>query len=260
MNNVDDGTGNLETRIKLIRATSLGNYSWDSHSNGISNDWTQTDLKDELNGDYLDLSLTENTTWYNGDYSLKTAIFDISKRLTSVAQAQIGDAKWYLGGHNLSADRVPSIMYTKERGTEVFGSTEGQTCYDVCPRATEWTGKVALVYPSDYGYATAGGNTTNRSTCIGSLTTYSNSSGESWTNSSYSDCKNNDWLKPSSGTNWSLSPYTKQSRYTFYVRSNGTVDGFYAYSAYGVLPAVYLRSGVTITGGNGTPENPYVFS
>ena len=30
MNNVDDGTGKKESRIKLIRTTSLGYYSWDT--------------------------------------------------------------------------------------------------------------------------------------------------------------------------------------------------------------------------------------
>ena len=74
-------------------------------------------------------------------------------------------------------------MYVNERGTTVYSG-----------RPTEWTGKVALIYPSDYGYATAGGQTTARSACIGTLSTYSNSSGETWQNSSYSDCKNNDWI------------------------------------------------------------------
>ena len=58
MNNVDDGTGNLESRLKLIRANSLGTYSWDTSNSSINsgygiNGWTQADLKTELNGDYL---------------------------------------------------------------------------------------------------------------------------------------------------------------------------------------------------------------
>ena len=69
MNNVDDGNGKKETRIKIIRITSLGNYSWDtSDSNADSgygiNDWTGADLMHELNGDYLNTSLSANTKWY----------------------------------------------------------------------------------------------------------------------------------------------------------------------------------------------------
>ena len=40
----------------------------------------------------------------------------------------------------------------------------GTTVYS--ERPTKWTGKIALAYPSDYGYATAGGTTTNRASCL----------------------------------------------------------------------------------------------
>jgi len=265
MNNVDDGTGNLETRIKLVRATSLGNYSWDSSASGVNsgygiNDWTQADLMNELNGDYLDTSLQANTNWYNGQKDKKEATFDITKGLGTVAQGLIGNTKWYLGGHNTEAERIPSTMYTLERGTKVWGSTSGQTCNDgACPRATEWTGKVALIYPSDYGYATAGGTTTNRNACIGTLSTYNNSSGETWSNSSYSDCKNNDYLKPSSGYNWLLSPISSNSNYAFIVSNAGFVANGITGNTNGVLPAVYLKSEASISGGNGSVSEPYEF-
>jgi len=262
MNNIDDGTGNLETRIKLIRATSLGNYSWDSSeiNNGYGvNDWTQADLKNELNGDYLDTSLVSNPNWYNGGYNEKNAIFDISKRLGTGAQELIGDAKWYLGGHYKQADRIPSTTYTKERGTTTWSTSH--SCSDgACPRATEWTGKVALIYPSDYGYATAGGTTTNRSVCIGTLSAYNSSSGETWYNNSYSDCKNNDWLKPSSGSYWMLSPYSNSAYIAYMASVHGYVDYYNTGFNSAVLPAVYLKSSVSISGGSGTPTDPYILS
>ena len=254
MNNVDDGTGNQETRIKLVRATSLGNYSWDTSDSSVNggygvNDWTQADLKNELNGDYLNTSLNANTNWYNGSNNTQTATFDYTKRLSASAQDLIDNAKWYLGGFETQEDRITTTMYTKERGTTTW--TTSHTCNDgACPRATEWTGKVALIYPSDYGYATAGGTTTTRSDCIRTVTTYS------WNNSGYSDCKNNDWLKPSSGYNWLLSPTSNYAGNAFYVLNSGYVNnGTRTHSA--VLPAVYLGSGVTISGGNGSPEKPY---
>jgi hypothetical protein len=54
---VDDGTGNYEQRIKIIRDSSLGAYSWDSKKNGVgsstnnygSNDWTDSQLMMMLN-------------------------------------------------------------------------------------------------------------------------------------------------------------------------------------------------------------------
>ena len=256
MNNVDDGTGNLETRIKLIRNDSLGSYSWDSSASNINegkgiNDWTQADIKNELNGDYLDTTLTENTNWYNGENNAQTGVFDITKRLSLTAQSLIGDAKWYLGGHYTEEDRVPSIMYTKEREIEVWGNPTG-TCNDgACPRATEWTGKVALIYPSDYGYATAGGAGTSRSDCIGTIIN------SNWNNSSYDDCRNYDYLKPSSGYNWLLSPFSFGARSAFGVVETGRIAQGFTYRTINVLPAVYLKSAVQISGGNGSINNPY---
>ena len=63
--------------IKLVKSETLGNYSWDTSQSGVNsgwgiNDWTQSDLKNELNGDYLNSNLTENTTWYNGQNNKKT--------------------------------------------------------------------------------------------------------------------------------------------------------------------------------------------
>ena len=254
MNNVDDGTGNKETRIKLIRHDALGNYSWDSSSSNVNygngvNDWTQADLKNELNGDYLNTSLNANTNWYNGQNNAQTGVFDYTKRLNAAAQNLIGDAKWHLGGFTYGAngeDMIAATMYTKERGTTVWGSTSGQTCEDAaCPRATSWTGKVALIYPSDYGFATTGGTTTNRSSCIGTIST------GVWYG--YSDCYLNNWIS----YQWALSPtlyspYDSFFVHGYYVNYSGTS---YAYPVY---PAVYLQSGVTISGGNGSPENPYV--
>ena len=46
------------------------------------------------------------------------------------------------------------MLYEKERGTTVYSE-----------RPTKWTGKIGLMYPSDYGYATSGGSTTNREAC-----------------------------------------------------------------------------------------------
>ena len=103
----DNGTGNLETRIKLIRNDALGNYSWDTSDSSVNygygvNDWTQADLMQELNGDYLNTSLNANTNWYNGYNNEQTGVFDYTKRLGTSAQSLIGDTKWYLGGQVLT--------------------------------------------------------------------------------------------------------------------------------------------------------------
>ena len=56
-NNIDNGSGTKETRIKLIRDEPIGKYSWDNKPSGTgsstseygSNDWTDSTLKEVLN-------------------------------------------------------------------------------------------------------------------------------------------------------------------------------------------------------------------
>ena len=255
MNNVDDGTGNQETRIKLVRNDALGNYSWDTSASNVNsgwgvNDWTQADLKNELNGDYLNTSLNANTNWYNGRNNAQTGVFDYTKRLSATAQSLIGDAKWYLGGigyytfNETTGEGTASKFYTAERGTYVCGGENGEYCYDgACPRATEWAGKVALFYPSDYGFA-VGGNV--RSTCLEkNLDMYIDD-----------NCNKNDWIYLAFTSQWFLTPYSYSNPYIVlgldnFIGNSDTSD------TKGVHPTVYLGSGVIISGGNGTPENPF---
>ena len=245
MNHVDDGTGKKETRIKLIRNDSLGNYSWDSSDSTVNsgwgiNDWTQADLMKELNGDYLNNNLTANTYWYNGQNNQKTEIFDYTKRLSLHTQNIIGNAKWYLGGNN-NEYSTASEFYIAERKNNVWGSTSGQTCNDgACPRATSWTGKVALAYPSDYGFAIGG---TVRDACLEKMLFDYTSN----------DCYSNQWL-PSSV----LLTSSSSSKYkTSFLNSTGNIFFDRVIRNETVVPVVYLKSWVRITGGQGTPENPY---
>ena len=107
------------------------------------------------------------------------------------------------------------------------------------------------MYPSDYGYATAGGSTTNRQTCL-------NTELYSWDD--YDDCFNNDWLYTGS-YQWTLTPDSSYSNDVFNVRSTGRV---YVNSANGtnhaVFPALYLNSNVKISGGEGTESSPFTLS
>ena len=45
MNNIDNGTGKKESRIKIIRDEPIGNYSWDYDASGnYDNDWSTSTL------------------------------------------------------------------------------------------------------------------------------------------------------------------------------------------------------------------------
>ena len=108
------------------------------------------------------------------------------------------------------------------------------------------------MYPSDYGYATSGGSTSNRTSCL-------NKELYSWDDSSYSDCNNNDWLYNSSNLQWTVSPNANSSSASGVVGVGyrGLVRTDSANAAGLVRPSVYLISKTSILGGEGTLENPY---
>ena len=247
-NNIDNGSGTKETRIKLIRDEPIGEYSWDNKPSGTgsstslygSNDWTDSTLKEVLNnGPYWNRTSGNCPSGSNG----ATTSCDFSTNgLTEEAKSMISDAVWNLGGSSTNNDVTASMFYERERGIEVYND-----------RPTKWTGKIGLMYASDYGYATSGGSTTNRETCLNTVL-------YNWDSSSVSECYNNDWLYNGSNRHWTLTPTARVSSYVFYVGSDGYLRYNDASYAHGVSPALYLNSNVKISGGSGTEESPYTLS
>ena len=232
-------------RLKLIRATTIGSYSWDNKPSGTgsstssygSNDWTDSNLKEVLNnGAYY--NRTSGTCPYGSNGATTSCDFT-SNGLTEEARNQIDTITWKLGGTSNYNSTNTIQFYTYERGTTVYTG-----------RPTEWQGKVGLMYPSDYGYATSGGSTSNRTSCL-------NKELYNWDSSSYSDCKNNDWLYNSSAVQWTLAPYSSISRDVFRVYTTGYVNSNYADNQSAVRPSVYLLSETSIVSGEGTPDDPY---
>ena len=208
-----------EKLVKIIRNKSIGIMAWDSAN---TNDWSAASLQTTLNGDYLNGAGSYASTGIKSD----------------TARNMIETITWKLGGSSTYKDVTPSMFYERERGTTVYSG-----------RPTTWSGKVGLMYPSDYGYASSGGSTTNRESCLATEL-------YNWDSSSFSDCKNNDWLF--NGANqWTLMPHSSTSYYVFYVYNAGFVNFYNANTSYGVRPSVYLTSNVIISGGDGTSDSPY---
>ena len=256
--NVKDSTGKVERKIKLIRDESLGEFSWDATGNnnyGI-NDWTEADLMQELNGDYLDTTLTANkTNWYNSYWDSsaskpvlrQTGMFDYTKIIKSNYQNMISESVWNIGGNEYNNPSsapygLPLLdQYSKERGTITYQNS----------RPTEWTGKVGLIYASDYGFAST------NSECRENLragVTYDNANNK-WDYSN-GKCKTDNWLAKTDWY-WTLSPYSGTPYRVLYVDGGGAVDGFNASSSSWVFPAVFLKSDILIASGTGEKTNPY---
>ena len=213
--------GSKEDLVKIIRDDSLGNIAWDSNN---VNDWSKASLQTTLNGEY-----------YNGTYATGALKNDTTRNA-------IESVVWNLGGSSTEADVTASMFYERERGTSVYSG-----------HAPTWTGKIGLMYPSDYGYATSGGSTTDRATCLAKAI-------YSWKGSGVSDCKNNDYLYKSGYHQWTLvSPSSFSSLYVFFVGETGYVnDNSYAKATIGVRPVTFLKSNILISEvGNGSSESPF---
>ena len=271
MNNIDDGTGNKESRIKLIRNESIGNYSWDTSDSTVNsgsgiNEWSQADLMKLLNPGYESESVggslyynSKSGTCYNGRANAITSCNFTSSGLKTNLKALIDDVIWYMGtngtnSYTLASDGLASHFYRYERSNNTGKiCTAGDYCNDTIARTTDWEGKVGIMYPSDYGYATSGGSTSNRTKCLTKELYH-------WDDSSYGDCKNNDWLYNSGNWQWTVSPFAYYSNAlnVFDIREAGRVVNRDAYGTGLIRPSVYLISFTAITDGLGTKENPYV--
>ena len=272
MKDVDDGTGNKEDRVKIIRSTSIGDYSWDTSDSSVNdgsgvNEWSQADLMKLLNPGYESETVGGSLYWNSGagkcysDYGNSTTSCNFtSTGIKDKLKTLISDAVWNTGSQGTNdwssaSGGLTKHFYAYERSSNTGKiCSSGNYCNDTVERTTKWTGKVGLMYPSDYGYATSGGDTTDRATCL-------NKELYNWSDNSVSDCKNNDWLFNSS-YQWTLSPYANSSGAyrAFFVYNSGSVNYFSAYDSDGVRPVVYLTSNVGIQSGDGSYGNPFILS
>ena len=256
--NTTDSSGATSKKLKLVRDESLGNYSWDATGNDNYgyNDWTQADLMKELNGDYLDISLTENNPWYNSMWNdtnsspviAKSAIFDYTKTIKNKYQQMISSSVWKLGANSWYPAEAPLGLYTLTQYNAERSTTTYQNSLN-----TIWIGKIALFYASDFGYASSDIN------CRENIR-----SGAEYTNNIINltnvNCKNNNWMFKNDNTYyWTLSPYSLNNNCLFNLNTAGTIDHYYAFVSFAVRPSLHLNSNIRIISGIGEKDNPYKF-
>ena len=242
--------GVFEGKVKLIRGSQIGTYAWDNKNTSTGaetaygkNDWTEARLMKLLNPGY-ESETTGGSLYYNaksGNYyawqnnATKTCNFTSTGIKNDITRNLISDTTYYLGGYN-STEVYSNEIYEKERGGAVYTG-----------RPTTWTGKIALAYPSDYGYAA------NLSKCSQTLYNYNDST-----------CTSNNWMKSIVAPNygWLLTPNSGLADITWHVYSSGFVDysGYYAFNANGVTPVLYLDPSVDIKSGTGSSSAPYQLS
>ena len=207
-----------------------------------------------------------------GNYQASNCDFTSTGLKDDTSKNMIDTVSWNLGSNSASVNiwNVNGVGLITGQYTYEFerGNLNGKQCSnayycsDQIDRTLTWTGKVGLIYPSDYIYATSGGSTYDRDTCLSKHAGYVSSNDVlNWVNT-YTDCKNNDWLLNTSMWTWSLSPraFSSYSYLVFYVNSTGYVNSYHALNAGSVRPVVYLKSSVKITRGDGTQSKPFELS
>ena len=262
--NVTDSEGNTTRKIKLVRDESLGQFSWDARYNNQTsdyrgiNDWNTATIMQELNGDYLNYNLTANTNWYNNywsdgkAYERQTGVFNYNYTIKEKYQGMISEAIWYTGGNiytNLNLEStLPTLgQYNAERESKLYlGDTNNNVT-----RTLTWTGKIGLIYASDYGYASTD-KECHKDLRAGQL--YDKES-DSY-NYENSKCKNNNWLYNGLVT-WTLSTSSGASYIVFDINDFGIINSIYTGNLNDIYPSVYLKSNVNITSGTGTSTDPY---
>ena len=228
----EKGKEKKESLVKIIRNDSLGKYSWDSSESTINdgygvNEWSQADLMHELNTDYLNPS-GGIAFWYSGENN-KTNLYNFYNNIKSDSIDKIATVRWNTSRAEYGASALDS--YNQERSTTLISTPS-----DNVPRKNTWDGKIALIYPSDYGYASTD------TTCRDNMNSIK--------------CKNENWLF-NSLFQWTLSPYSRFADNAFGVTSGGDVYSSRAYDDLGVRPSLFLKSDVVIVGGTGTESNPF---
>ena len=249
--------GLFDGKLKLIKSESIGAYSWDNKDTSTGaendtgkNDWTTARLMKLLNpSNYYKVDSNDNnlgqSLYYNSAsgkcYSgQNNATVDCDFTSTGIKNAEtrnmIAETTYNLGGWN-SNSVYSNQIYEYERGTTVYSG-----------RPTTWKGKIALAYPSDYGYAADLNQCKDKT-----LYDYDNRT-----------CTSNNWMKAiitDNGSNhgWLLTPDSSYSYVAWY--SQGNVGEYFTGAARGAVPVLSLSSELGIeSGGDGSSSKPYKLS
>ena len=186
----------------------------DSNNLGNKNDWTRSGVMHYLNDIYLPA---------------------IDVKYANM----IENVVYHLG--NSYYNCTPTKSYTEERGTSICASGvysyNDDTCQVCYNNQATWTGKIGLLYVSDWAYTRSSG---------------------SWANTLSATISS--WLTPSP-TNWLLSPSARNSDSGVVAYSAGNVSSYNVDRVqFTLYPTLYLKSNVKIIDGTGSIDDPYILS
>lgn len=218
-----------------------------AESNNGKNDWQTSRLNYLLNPGH-ESELIGGSLYYYGkkgncysgqSNSTKTCDFNTVGLKNDNTRSSIETIVWNIGG---------SKNYNNVKAEEFYALERGDVVYD--NRSTTWIGNIGLMYPSDYGYATKGGLTTDRSSCL----TYALNE---WGSDSVSECRNNNYLF-NNKSSWFLTHNASFSASILFINYLGNQSSTSAFElGIVVQPTLFLKSNISIGIGDGSSTNPY---
>ena len=183
---------------------------------------------------------------------------DLPKGLDKTARGMIdNNVTWNLGGWN-DSKITSSQFYEKERITPSSDENNHPSEWSTETDVGEKHNGIGLIYPSDYGYATNGGNIGRNACFTETLYNWNNDDGNY-----KSDCAGTNWIKPGTRFTWTLTSITNSNITAFYVHSNGIISWDSVNGDYGsIYPTAYLKSSVKMLSNNnletyGSIDNPF---
>ena len=253
--------GIFDGKVKIMKNENIGTYSFDnkdtttgSENDSGTNNWTiarlmrllnpsdyyTVDTNDNGNGQSLYWSGASGTCFAGASNATVSCDFTSSSSTkglkNSVTRNMISESIWYLKGY------TSSVVYSNQMYN--YEITSGSVYAGSSP---SWKGKVALIYPSDYGYAA------DFRYCTKQLTYYSDTT-----------CTGNNWMKNIITNNgnthgWLLTPYSSSYQLMWHIYNSGAVNSYTnSASSLNVVPTLYLNSNISIKDGtDGTASNPF---
>ena len=192
--------GVFGNEVKLIKNKTIY-LQWSGSSSNRSNTWSSSKL---------------NTSYLNGTYL---------NNLGSAWSNKIANHSWKVGGMSLSNGRsTPQTAYNYEVGSNSSSTT--------------WSGKIGLMYVSDYGFAASNSYWTE------TLYNYDNTT-----------LRINNWMYLDSGE-WTISRISDNSDRAFRVTSAGDVFSNPVNDSDCFRPVFYLTSSIAYVSGSGTSSDP----
>ena len=207
-------------RNDLVTLGDISGFSWDYKYDGTtasySSTWSTSTLNTLLNDAYYN---SGTTNYYNNSATPIELKFE-SEGLSSKVHNKIERVEWKINGHNVTA------IYT----SEMYGYEREGT--------NSWSGKIALMNPSDYGYSV------DLSSCQSLLNNYGSKK-----------CVDSSWIYNSTKHQWTLIPVTLYTDVVFNVLSLGRISNAYTYfNTFSVRPVLYLKSDVGVVEEKETSE------